>query len=125
MISTNHAKIILNEYGYYLIDEGSSNGVFVLIADTMEVIVKPGLIFAIDDYIFNVDKIFENNVFISIEEGDKITVPIKRKEEKSTIGSKNFCDVVLDDKTKIKPEHIKFWKKGQFVFFSPCNKFAE
>lgn len=125
MISTKHAEIILNEYGYYLIDEGSSNGVFVLIADTMEVIVKPGLIFAIDDYIFNVDKIFENNVFISIEEGDKITVPIKRKEEKSTIGSKKFCDVFLDDKTKIKPEHIKFWKKGEFVFFSPCNKFAE
>lgn len=129
LISTNHAKIILNEFGYYLVDEASSNGVFILLSDMMEVIVKPGLIFAIADYMFHIEKTSEKNISISFLDGfekdEEFTIPIKRNEEKSTIGSKNCCDIVLDDNLKIKPEHIKFWKKGQFVYFSPYNKLAE
>ena len=119
MISTNHAKIILNEFGYYLVDEGSHNGVYILLSDTMDVIVKPGLIFTIADYRFQVNKISEKMIsffFYDEKEDEKeeeFTIPLK-KEQVSTIGSKEFCDMVLQDNMKIKAEHIQFWKKVQF-----------
>ena len=133
-ISRNHCSIISYDDKYYLVDEGSSNGTYIIVPGKNSLILKDKMVlkvgatkFSLNFKSFNEieleytnldgDNIVSHTVEVNIKRGNTVGVGFSKSDSRTDdfIG---FNDTELSTKYK---DHIIFKRNEDFLVIAQCN----